>query len=239
MLGLRHGLDWDHIAAINDIAGGDVLAARSASIPRFAFSALAYGCGHVTSVLMLVLLVRTVIRTLPPWLDPIMERLVGSSLIVLGIWLFVSIVLDVRSKRTPSAVSRWSLVGGAIAKWTKLPCLSVNGLPTVGLPAAFCIGALHGIGAETGTQVALLGSVSGTHWSAVVSILASFCAGLLVCSWLVGMMFTLGLSSLMRVRYAAAFFGALTAFFSIVVGCSLILNQATDTQTSTSLGQPR
>src|SRR5688572_12075988 len=81
LLGLRHGFDADHIAAIADIAGSESNCQRS-----FKLSAM-YAAGHAAAVTFLGGLVIFAGNIMPHWLDQIAEKAVGVTLIGLGAWL--------------------------------------------------------------------------------------------------------------------------------------------------------
>ncbi|MBI3366759.1 High-affinity nickel-transporter, partial [Candidatus Roizmanbacteria bacterium] len=73
LLGLRHGIDWDHIAAITDIVGSEDDRKKS-----FIFSFL-YIIGHASVVVLFGLLAVLVGVRLPDWIDTIMEPFVGIT----------------------------------------------------------------------------------------------------------------------------------------------------------------
>src|SRR3954454_3084834 len=124
-LGLRHGIDWDHIAAITDIAStattvesGDGPAHRRASFRRLETRALwlafLYALGHATVVAVLGLAALSFAALLPEWIDPIMERVVGVTLLVLGAWVFYSLGSYRRGEQEFQLKSRWMLVFAAV-----------------------------------------------------------------------------------------------------------------------------
>ena len=100
-LGLRHGIDWDHIAAIADL--------NSASEDRsrgFRLS-LSYAIGHALVVLALGSILIIAGASIPESLDEWMGRVVGATLVGLGI----AVVLDLRRNRGAVRLrSRWMLV---------------------------------------------------------------------------------------------------------------------------------
>ena len=82
MLGFRHGLDYDHIAAISDIS----------SIQAKPSDALHYGplyvSGHAATVAVLGGAAIALRISLPAGSDRWAEGLVGATLLVLGIYVF-------------------------------------------------------------------------------------------------------------------------------------------------------
>ena len=81
VLGFRHGLDYDHIAAISDISSVQ-LKARDAM--RYG---LLYVAGHATTVAVLGSAAVVFRIALPAASDRWAERLVGLTLLVLGLYV--------------------------------------------------------------------------------------------------------------------------------------------------------
>ena len=81
MLGFRHGLDYDHIAAITDISSVQSKARDSMKY------GLLYVAGHATTVAILGAAAVVFRIALPPATDRWAERLVGITLLVLGLYV--------------------------------------------------------------------------------------------------------------------------------------------------------
>ncbi len=100
-LGLRHGIDWDHIAAIADLSG-------NAENRRKGFVlSMAYALGHGAVVFLLGTAAIAFGLAIPDGLDEIMGRIVGITLILLGVWIIAELVRKGRDFRLRS---RWMLV---------------------------------------------------------------------------------------------------------------------------------
>src|SRR5438552_1515519 len=69
-----------------------------------------YALGHASVVLVLGVLALLVGAVLPGWIDPILQRVVGVTLVLLGVWVVVSVVQYVRGKGEFRMRSRWMLV---------------------------------------------------------------------------------------------------------------------------------
>lgn len=152
MLGFRHGFDYDHIAAISDIASVEPSPARTMKL------GLLYAAGHAATVAALgsVILFRL---SLPHIADRFSEVLVGITLILLGGYVLASVLL----RRHGHAQSRILLVINAVRwlQWqiekrfnqhaSRLESFSWNYDPK----SVLGIGIIHGLGAETPTQVFL------------------------------------------------------------------------------------
>src|SRR5262245_28616159 len=73
-LGFRHGFDWDHLAAIMDLASSQPRARRSM------YLATIYACGHAVVVLVLGVAAIAFSEQLPTSMDVAMGRVVGVTL---------------------------------------------------------------------------------------------------------------------------------------------------------------
>jgi high-affinity nickel-transport protein len=191
-LGLRHGVDWDHLSAIADITGTELERRRAARL------ALLYALGHGAAVMALGSLAIVAGERLPDWIDPLMERVVGLTLVVLAVLLVRSLIrggapvsrgllLFRGLKRTRERLRRTNHVEiehhhpdgteHALAT-THVHAVDVTRYTTGG---AVGVGLLHGIGAETGTQALVL--VSAAHiasTAAALFVLGAFVAGIVV-----------------------------------------------------------
>jgi hypothetical protein len=262
-LGLRHGIDWDHLAAITDITGTTTTtdAARAAVAPgkgRFGVAApfgrgagagalfegrvdwravgLAslYAFGHALVVVALGLAALLFGAVLPEWVDPLMERLVGVTLVLLGVWVAYSLVRYWRGEQEEFRLrSRWMLVFDGLGRARHAVEARLHGhshdgrfhlhavarTDQYGPKTALGTGLIHGIGAETGTQVLLIAAVGGAASQGLgVGMLLAFVFGLLISNTAVALLTSSGFISAGRARslYVAA--GCLTAVFSLVVG---------------------
>ncbi len=190
-LGLRHGVDWDHVAAITDITGTEHQRRRAAWL------ACLYAIGHGVAVLVLGSLAIVAGDRLPDGIDPIMERVVGATLLLLAGFLVLGL-------RRGEPVSRGVLIlRGLKATRDRLrrtqrfeiehhhPEPQAHAVATKHVHAvdvtrytfggAVTVGLLHGVGAETGTQAVVLVSATRVTSSADgVAILAAFVLGIVV-----------------------------------------------------------
>lgn len=99
--GLRHGVDWDHIAAIADLSSSGESRRHG-----FVLSAL-YAIGHAIVVLILGIGAIAVGAAIPEGVDEWMGRVVGVTLVGLGAWILIEIV---RRKSDFRLQSRWILI---------------------------------------------------------------------------------------------------------------------------------
>ena len=225
-LGLRHGIDWDHIAAITDVTSAQPSRARG-----FAMGTL-YAMGHAAIVILLGLLAIWAAAQLPEWLDAWMETIVGITLITLGLWIFWTLI------RNPSGVllrSRWMLLATAIRsawRWALRKFTGKNFLPEVPAPRAYgavastIIGMIHGVGAETGSQALLLASAAGaTSATAGTFLLLAFAMGLIISNSLITIASTAGFLTAQVRRKAYRVLGVIVGSFSLVVGTLFLIQK--------------
>src|SRR5437870_13355659 len=95
--GFRHGIDWDHIAALTDITG-------SQTKPRTSlFFATLYALGHGLVVFVLGLGAIVLSAKLPKSVDATMEHFFGATLILRAIYVFYSLARHGRDFRMLSS----------------------------------------------------------------------------------------------------------------------------------------
>jgi hypothetical protein len=113
LFGLRHGIDWDHIAAIADITSSQDDRGKA-----LWFGTL-YALGHAAVVLALGILAIVAGDLLPAGVDEAMGRVVGATLILLGVYVAYSLIRHGRDFRLRS---RWMLVFSGVrrgARWAR------------------------------------------------------------------------------------------------------------------------
>jgi len=222
LLGCRHGLDWDHIAAITD------LTTQGSGGRRDLRLAVWYCVGHGLVIALLGAAVGVLGLNLPAGIDRIFESVVGATLVALGGLVLWQLGRDRSDYRF---VGRWRLliamVRRAWARARRRGSGPAGPLDDLGPRAAFAVGVLHGTGAETPTQVVLFASAgaSGTPGAAALILLA-FVAGLILsdlgiaATWLAG---RVGARSLPRLQIIL---GGLTGVSSLTIGLLFIAGRA-------------
>ena len=106
--GLRHGADLDHIAALSD------LAATSRDRRRSAVLSACYVAGHAAVLTVFGTIAILFGASLPAGVDDVMGRVVGVTLLLLGVYVLTGLVRNGTGVRLRS---RWMLLGDA-ARWT-------------------------------------------------------------------------------------------------------------------------
>jgi high-affinity nickel permease len=279
LLGVRHGIDWDHIAAITDITsttaaagmadaahvdqhltvpghshahggeieirahdagpGGATLAPSMAARPAIGRTRFMsgqadairlgtlYALGHGVVVIALGLAAIAFGALLPDWLDPLMGRIVGFTLVALGLWVMYSIYRYARAGERFRLRSRWMLVFDTIQyAWRRFQA-RIHGhehvepleMSSYGAKTSFGVGMIHGIGAETGTQVLIIAAVGGASSAGLgVPMLFAFVIGLLISNFGIVMISSVSfVSSQARERLYVGI-GAVAGLFSLFVG---------------------
>ncbi len=97
-------------------------------------------------------------------------------------------------------------------------------MSSYGPKTAFGVGVIHGIGAETGTQVLLIAAIGGASQHGLgVPMLAAFVVGLLISNSIVVVITTTGfIASRMRERIYIGI-GVIAGAFSLVIGTVFLL----------------
>lgn len=228
-LGARHGLDWDHIAAITDLTaprpeddGQPVRHAR-----RGTGLAFFYCAGHGLVLFVFGMLVLALGVHLPAGMDDVFSYAVGITLLVLGGVVLYQLGRDRADYRY---AGRIALIVGTIRRgWARARRREAP--PTTGdvdRRGAFLVGLLHGTGAETPTQVVLFATAgaSGSRTTAAVVLLA-FVAGLVVTDLGIALAWLSGLLGSRRTPRMQIALGGLTGVASLTLG-ALILTGYSD-----------
>jgi high-affinity nickel-transport protein len=191
-----------------------------------------YALGHAAVVAALGLVALVFGALLPDWVDPIMSRVVGVTLIVLGVWVFYSVFSYFRHGTEFRLRSRWMLVFGSVRyawRWFGARLHGHDHVEPVEMSAygprtAFGVGMIHGIGAETGTQVLIIAAVGGAAGIGLgIPMMLAFIVGLLISNSFIVLLTATGfVASQLRNRIYLVI-GVLAGVFSLVVGVLFLL----------------
>jgi high-affinity nickel permease len=228
VLGFRHGLDYDHIAAITDISS---VQSRPRDAMRYG---LLYVTGHAATVAVLGAAAVVFRIALPPASDRWAERLVGITLLVLGIYVLGTFFRPGTHNHGPR--TRITLVLNA-ALWVywrlsrifggtrvEAPQVFKNGYGTT---STFVVGVIHGLGAETPTQILLFlmtANLGGT--AAGLLGLLMFIVGLVIMNTLMCASAAGIFSATLARPNALRAVTLLTSAYSIVVGAIFLWGSA-------------
>lgn len=265
VFGLRHGIDWDHIAAIADITSSQDEDRKS-----MLFATL-YALGHGLMVLALGVVAILLGDLLPADIDVVVERIVGLTLLVLGIYVFYALI---RHGRDFQMRSRWMLIFSGIrhgVRWLRRraqdaepveivhehehpvdephshgyseQAILYSARPVVvaqrthrhvhrhrapmpddpfinyGRVTSFGVGMIHGVGAETPTQVLLFLAAVGAGGRLIgLTLLVAFLVGLFTSNTVIALASTYGFLHAGRTWPVYVGVAVLTGAFSIVLG---------------------
>jgi hypothetical protein len=195
-----------------------------------------YAFGHASVVVALGIIALAVGAVLPDWVDPILERVVGVTLVLLGVWVIISVFQYIRGKGEFRMRSRWMLVfDGVRYAWDRLQA-RIHGhqhepiahASQYGPKTAFGVGMIHGVGAETGSQALLLAGIAGVTGAQGIVILLAFVTGLLVSNTLVAVVSATGFIGAQRLRTVYVIVGAIAGLSSLVIGVFFIAGLGTE-----------
>lgn len=262
--GFRHGIDWDHIAAITDITSSQEERRRALWLGTL------YVLGHAAVVLALGIVAIMFGDRLPESVDEIMGRVVGVTLILLGVYVFVSLIRHGRDFRLRS---RWMLILSGIRRgvlWMRdrlragsdgseggspagggVAILAENetdlarthhghhGRPghhhhgqeeahdpfmEYGSRTAIGVGVIHGVGAETPTQVLIFLAAAGAGGPFVgVLVLVAFLVGLVVANSVITVGSAMGFMSASRNFAVYATVAVIAGVFSLGIGILFVI----------------
>jgi High-affinity nickel permease len=279
VLGLRHGIDWDHLAAITDITSttsaaeaaeveheevhehaghghehGGAAELRTHEVEHEAHAphlphtpvkhrsflqlergpvilGTLYALGHATVVVIIGAAALSVGAQLPDWVDPIMERVVGLTLLLLGVWVFVSLYNYVRHGSEFRLRSRWMLVfDGVRYGWRRFQAwlhghehVEPLEMSSYGPRTAFGVGMIHGVGAETATQVLFIAAIGGAGSIGLgIPMMLAFVVGLVLSNTLIVVISASGFLASQGRRQLYVIVGVLAGVFSLVIGAAFL-----------------
>ena len=211
LLGLQHGIDWDHVAAISDVTSVQA-SARDATR-----CGMLYALGHAATVALLGVAVIALKHSLPESISGWMQRIVGLTLILLGAYVFGALV----SGRGPMGRGQAILAVFERLHWHKKVGPVEN--QRYGSKSSLSLGVLHGIGAETPTQLSMLviATNMGGLFNGVIGLTV-----FAIAMFLSNMALTTAATSLFTVSKIRPvlfrWLGVITAGYSLCIGIVLI-----------------
>lgn len=281
-LGLRHGIDWDHLAAITDITsttgaaqaaeleheaehqrapahdhrhgGTDEMLAHGRAEPDDAHALIApirqrrwldlerrpvvlgtlYALGHAFVVAVLGSAALILGAQLPDWIDPLMGRVVGLTLVLLGVWVFVSLYNYARHGTAFRLRSRWMIVFDSVRYgWRRFQAwlhghehVEPLEMSSYGPRTAFGVGMIHGIGAETATQVLFIAAIGGAGSIGLgLPMMIAFICGLVITNTIIVVISASGFLASQARRRLYVVVGAVAGLFSLVIGGAFLLGR--------------
>lgn len=218
-IGMRHGMDGDHVAAIADMVGSEQRKKRQLTL------GVMYALGHGMIVMVIGVLFIYIGLQLPDTTKQVLEMLVSFTLIVLGIYIIWSIFQqkkDYEYKSRLRIVAEFiSVLGSKLKSGTKTTHLSPTKFGAIG---ALIIGILHGIGVESPTQIAIISNAIGLDNITIALLqLTLFVIGLLIAT--IGITFCLSWG-FMKARVKDSLFlllGSITGVYSLGLGIFMLV----------------
>ncbi len=211
VLGLQHGADWDHVAAISDIAS------MQPSVRQASRCGMLYALGHAATVGLIGIALIGLHQSLPPVFAIWMQRVVGATLIMFGLYVLRALLSG------GGPVSRGQAV---LALFHRLrhhhSAYSVND-QACGPKSSLSLGVVHGIGAETPTQLSMLiiASNLGGFRSGALGLLV-FAAAMFASNMLLTMIAS-SMFSVSRLKPSLfRWMGVLTSAYSLWIGVVLV-----------------
>jgi cytochrome c biogenesis protein CcdA len=276
-LGFAHGIDWDHLAAITDITSSQE--ERRVSL----LYGTLYALGHALVILVLGALAILAGEHLPKGIDSVMTRVVGVTLLILGVYVIYSLIRHGRDFRLRS---RWMLVFAGVRRGTRWvrrrvgdrsrsvegraleatdvgssvltmerpelvpgdaadPALWHHGhhgqrghhhhkrperddtfVQNYGKGTSFSVGMIHGIGAETPTQVTLILGAATSAKAVGIAVLFAFVIGLVASNTVIVLGTTFGFLRASKNFPIYATVGGIVGVFSLVIGTVFVFGLA-------------
>lgn len=145
VLGLQHGIDWDHVAAISDVTSVQPSAREATRC------GLLYAVGHAATVGLLGIAAITLRHQVPGSVSLWMQRVVGLTLVLLGLYVLSTLF----SGNAP--MSRGQAILTLIRRLHHHEAKEALAADRrYGPKSSLSLGVLHGVGAETPTQLSML-----------------------------------------------------------------------------------
>jgi high-affinity nickel-transport protein len=222
VLGLRHSLDFDHLAAIADISG-----AQSTRKSSF-WGCAGYALGHAGIVLLLGGAALLLGLHIPAAFGAVMEKVVGVTLLILAGAIIISAL---KYRDQGKVISRWriiySIANRLLSGWKREPQSDDPDKSKDDLSFSGClvIGVLHGVGVESPTQILALGSAM-TLGNPVLGLglVALFAFGMIVSNMAVALLAIYGFQSARQRQIVFLVLSLISAVFSAIIGVMLLLS---------------
>lgn len=213
VLGLQHGVDWDHVAAISDVTSVQPSAGEATRC------GMLYALGHAATVGILGFTLIALRESVPTPLAAWIQRTVGATLILLGLYVFSALF----SGKGP--VSRGQAILAIVHGLHRHRADHALRNQRYGPKSSLSLGVLHGIGAETPTQLSMLliAANLGGLGSGALGLLV-FAAAMFISNMALTTVAT-SVFSISRLKPALfRWVGIVTAVYSLLIGIVLMRN---------------
>jgi high-affinity nickel-transport protein len=219
LIGMRHGLDGDHVAAIADMVGSEEKKRKQVSL------GIMYAFGHGFIVLMIGLLSIYIGLELSQSTRQVLEVLVSITLIILGGFIIYSLF---RQRKEYKYISRLQIIHEFFIKLADKTKFVIKGkkLSSIqfGIISAFVIGIIHGIGVESPTQIAIITNATGLDdFSSATLQLVLFVVGLLISTVIITFCLSWGFLKARLRRTLFMVLGSITGLYSLALGSIMLV----------------
>jgi high-affinity nickel permease len=206
-LGLQHGIDVDHVAAISDVTSMQRTPGESIR------SGLFYAVGHAATVGLLGIALILLRASVPAAVSSWMERVIGFTLIALGGYILNAIF---RGQQRCQAMF-------ALFQMFRRRRADGNATRSYGPRSSLSLGILHGVGAETPTQLsALLIAANLGGLAGGIAALSFFAVGMFASNMLLTTTATAAFVASRIKPDVFRWLGAFTAGYSLWIGIRMM-----------------
>ena len=218
-LGFRHGFDYDHMIAIIDVTNTQVTRKRALLLTLF------YSLGHALAVISIGISIILLGISIPQILDEFMGKAVGVTLVILGGYIVYH--LTKKGQKEFRTATRFTIIAnGILYVYSKLESKLIgrrvqqrkifeNGY---GSHSSFVIGIIHGIGAESPTQIAIFAMSLGFGIILGVTVLVVFVSGIIISNLIFGIMISTGFVRSLKSYKIYKYTSIASATASLLVG---------------------
>jgi high-affinity nickel permease len=207
-LGLQHGIDVDHVAAISDVTSMQRTPSESIR------SGLCYAAGHAATVGLLGIALILLKTSVPDVLSTWMERVIGFTLVALGAYILSAIF---------RGQQRWQAMLALFHIFRRRRAEESVAV-SYGAKSSLSLGILHGVGAETPTQLsALLIAANLGGLAGGIAALSFFAVGMFASNMLLTTAATAAFVASRIKPEVFRWLGAFTAGYSLWIGIRMMI----------------
>ena len=222
-LGFRHGFDYDHMVAITDVANTQTKKKQAMLLT------LSYSLGHALVVISIGASIILLGIRIPQILDEFMGKAVGTTLVILGVYIIYQ--LAKKGQKEFRAVTRFTIIAnGLLYVYSKLGSKLIgrtlqqrkvfeNGY---GTHSSFVVGIIHGIGAESPTQLAVFAMSLGFGIILGITALTVFVSGIIISNLIFGIMISTGFIKSLKSYSIYKYASIASAATSLIIGSLMI-----------------
>jgi high-affinity nickel-transport protein len=194
------------------------------------FLTLSYSLGHALAVISIGASIILLGISIPQILDELMGKVVGATLVILGIYIVYH--LAKKGQKEFRAATRFTIIANGILYvyskvGSKLRAQTIpqrrvfeNGYAN---HSSFVVGMMHGIGAESPTQIAIFAMSLGFGIILGVTALVVFVAGIIMSNVIFGIMVSTGFMQSLKSYKIYKYASIVSAATSLLVGSLMMI----------------